>query len=412
MKISPITNFIIFIFVVFFQFFVLPLSQTVYAATSPSLGQADGFVVLANTAVTDVPTSVITGNVGLSAGASITGLQCSEVTGTIYDGNTGYDGNGGGVACLVTNASLLTQAATDLVTAYNGLSGGDNATCTVDYGAIDKDLSGLSLAPGVYCAEGAGDFKLTGTLTLTGSGVWIFRSGSTLITSGTANIVGGDPCNIWWKVPSSATIGSSTSLKGNILASTSIGMVTGATLAGRALVQTGAVTLQSNTITKPSCTTTTTTTSSTSSSGSSTSAPATKSCPNLNCVTPIILESRRVDADSIFISWGPYAGINTFTIQYGIENGKWLYSTTVTGFSTTLNDLPPNQPIWVLISPTDGCSIGLCGEAKLVGGPRLPNTGHVSYQSNVSWYATAGIGVLIAIFFVFFEKKQRNLFKH
>ncbi len=371
-----------------------------YAATSPSLGQADGFAVLANTSITDVPTSAITGNVGLSAGASITGLKCSEVTGTIYDGDGGYTGNGGGTACLVTNAGLVTQAKTDLVSAYNALSAADNAACTVDYGSVTKDLVGLSLVPGVYCAEGgSGAFTLSGTLTLSGSGVWIFRSGSTLVTSGTANVVGGDPCNVWWKVPSSATIASSTSLKGNILASTSIGMVTGASLNGRALAQTGAVTLQSNTITKPTCAAS----SSSSSSGSSSTV-----CPtNFNNIAPTILESRRVDANSIFIRWGSYAGIDTFNVRYGFENGKWLYSTNVTGFSTTINGLPANQPIWIQVAARNNCSIGAYGVAMLVGGPRLPNTGFAPNKNNNPWYILGSIVMLVSTPLVVVLRKRR-----
>jgi hypothetical protein len=67
--------------------------------------------------------------------------------------------------------------------------------------------------------------------------------------------VGGDPCNVWWKVPSSATLGTNTSLTGSILALTSISMNTGATLNGRALARNGAVTLDQNTITNTECAT-------------------------------------------------------------------------------------------------------------------------------------------------------------
>ncbi|MDO8451507.1 MAG: hypothetical protein Q7S76_01425, partial [bacterium] len=108
--------------------------------------------------------------------------------------------------------------------------------------------------------------------------------------------------------------------------------------------------------------------------------------------------------DSIFLRWGPYAGLDTFIIQYGFENGNWLYSTTVTGFSTTINDLPPNQPIWVLISPTDNCSTGLCGVAKFVGAPRLPNAGVAPKVNAIPWQIPAGIFVL----FPFLLKRTRS----
>ena len=109
--------------------------------------------------------------------------------------------------------------------------------------------------PGVYCAD---DFTLSGILTLNGAAtdVWVFKSASTLITSGTANVIlstGGVPCSVWWQVGSSATLGTNTSLAGNILALTSISLATGANLDGRALARNGAVTMDQNTITLPIC---------------------------------------------------------------------------------------------------------------------------------------------------------------
>lgn len=212
----------------------------------------------------------------------------------------------------------------------------------------------------------------------------MFRSAATLVTSGTANIVGGDTCDIWWQVPSSATLGTSTSLKGNILALTSITMNTGASLTGRALARNGAVTLGSNTINQ-SCAGVQARTTSTSSS-SSTSSTGSSVCPVVNSVTPSIIEAKRVDADSVFVSWGPYSDTNTFNVRYGLANGNWLWNTNVTGFSTTLNDLPANQPIWIQVAATNSCSTGIYGGAVVAGGsggsggsnsliPLLPNTG-------------------------------------
>jgi hypothetical protein len=152
--------------------------------------------------------------------------------------------------------------------------------CDTTY-AGTKDLVGSNLVAGVYCADA---FTLTGTLTLSGSGVWIFKSAATLITSGTANVVGGDPCNVWWREVSSATLGTNTSLIGSILASTSISLQTGASLNGRALAQTGAVTLDTNTITGSACLTASSfgsgSGSSSGSGGSSSSAAVVPKLPN------------------------------------------------------------------------------------------------------------------------------------
>lgn len=238
-------KFLALLLVFVFAFFITTVP--VYAATSPTLGNAASFAVLGGTAITNVPTSVITGDVGLSpaAGSNITGLAVtSQVSGTIYavdaSGPAGSAGN---------NPTLVNNAKTDLVSAYDALSAAPNVACDTTYPGA-KDLVGESLVAGIYCAD---TFALSGTLTLTGSGVWIFRSAATLTTSGTANVVGGDPCDVWWKVVSSATLGTNTSLKGNILALTSITLNTGATLTGRALARNGAVSLDSNTINQ-SCT--------------------------------------------------------------------------------------------------------------------------------------------------------------
>ena len=423
MKIRKITALVtssLLVFIPLLAGFLYTAPTPVYAADSPSLGQADSFAVLAGTTITNVPTSAVTGDVGLSpGGGAAIGITCSQVTGTIYDNDAGYAGGG---TCLVTNAGLLTQAKTDLVSAYDALSAGNNATCTTDYGAITQDLVGLSLTPGVYCADA---FTLSGTLTLSGSGVWVFRSASTLITSGTANVVGGDACNVWWKVASSATLGTTTQLTGNILALTTITMATGANLSGRALARNAAVNLDSNTITKPTCTptptpttTTTTSTNTTTTTSSTTDAPV-YVCPTITTgvVPPNIIDSRRVNATSIFLGWGPYSGTDRFNIRYGPSNGDWLFNTDVTGFSTTINNLPSNTPMWFQVAARNDCQIGEYGGASLIGGtssvgfpntgvPRFPNTG-LAPKTNNSWlYPLAGLIFGVSVILISIQRKS------
>jgi hypothetical protein len=116
------------------------------------------------------------------------------------------------------------------------------------------NLGGKTLVPGVYCQTVSP--TLTGTLTLNGAGVYIFQMpATTLITASGARVVligGAQPCDIFWAVGTSATIATSTTFVGNIMAGASIAMQTGATLNGRALAQTGAVTLDTNRIIQPS----------------------------------------------------------------------------------------------------------------------------------------------------------------
>lgn len=358
-------KYVVITFLVLLQF-VSIFPDLSFAASSPDLGEAKTFAILSGTAVTNVPTSVITGDIGLSpaAGSNYSGLNTSEVSGTIFaPDSSGPDGNDG------DEPEMLTNAKSDLVLAYNNLASGLNAdaNCEVGYqfGSGNVDLSGQSLVPGVYCAD---TFTLTGTLTLSGSGVWVFRSAATLVTSGTANIVGGNACNVWWQVPSSATLGTNTSLIGNVIALTSISMTTGASLNGRALARNGAVSLQSNTINQSCVPPRSLLTVAVSSSSY---------CPPIdsNTVSPIVITSKRIDSDSISLNWGPYSGTEEFNVQYGTKNGDWQYNTNVEGFSTTINNLPLNLPIWVRVAARNNCTIGEYGISKLIGGPGLPNAG-------------------------------------
>jgi len=211
------------------------------AATAPSLGTAQRFAVLGGSAVTNTGPSTITGDLGVSPGNAVSGFPPGLVAGgTIHAAD-----------------AVALQAQRDVTTAYNALAG--QACDTVLTG---QDLGGLTLTPGVYCYAAAA--QLTGTLTLDAQGnpsaVFIFQIGSTLTTASNATvrvINGGSPCNIYWKVGSSATLGTATTFVGNILALTSITLTTGADISGRALARNGAVTLDTNTGSFAACTTAT-----------------------------------------------------------------------------------------------------------------------------------------------------------
>jgi len=206
---------------------------------------AGSFVILSKSGITNVPTSAITGDVGTSpiTGAAISGLDCVEVTGTVYT----VDATG--PACRVEDATLLTLAVSDMETAYTDAAGRTLPDFT-ELGA--GDISGMTLAPGLY-KWGTG-VLITSGVTLSGGAdaVWIFQIAGDL-TVGNGAIVtlsgGAQAKNIFWQVVS-ATLGTTSDFKGNILSSTLIAMNTGATLNGRALAQT-AVTLQMNAVTKP-----------------------------------------------------------------------------------------------------------------------------------------------------------------
>ena len=232
----------------------VPLALSAQAPVG--MGTAGDFAVLAGSAVTNTGPSVISGSLGLSPGSAVSGFP----PGIVIAGTT-----------EVADGVAL-QAKNDLVTAYNDAAG-RSSTATVS-----GDLAGRTLTSGVYTASSS--LGLSGQLTLDGQGnpdaVFIFQAGSSLIVGSGADVIligGAQACNVYWQVGSSATIGTSAAFVGNILALTSVTMTTGATLQGSALARNGAVTLDTNTITRAVCAAPSggsTTTTGTSSGGSTT----------------------------------------------------------------------------------------------------------------------------------------------
>lgn len=204
-------------------------------AVAPSLGTAASFAVLAGSTATNTGSTNIVGSLGVSPGSAITGFPPGLVT----DGTTH------------TNDAVAIQAQNDVTTAYNNLAG---QACDVNL--TSQDLGGMTLTPGVYCFPDT-SAQLTGALTLDGQGdpdaVFVFQIGSTLTTASDSFVLtvnGAASCNVFWQVGSSATFGTSTAFSGNVLALASISLNTSATLFGRALARTGAVTMDDNEISR------------------------------------------------------------------------------------------------------------------------------------------------------------------
>jgi hypothetical protein len=205
-------------------------------AASVNLGTAGTAAVLAGSTVTNTGPSVIGGDLGLYPGTVVSGFP----PGLVLAGTT-----------HVTDA-VAKQAKADLGTAY------DDAASRSSGATISADLAGSSLSPGVYTS--ASTLGLSGDLTLDAQGdpnaVFVFQAGSTLTAAAGSRVLlvnGARPCNVFWQVGSSATIKAASSFAGTIMALTSITLTTGARLTGRALARNGAVTLDSNLITKSSC---------------------------------------------------------------------------------------------------------------------------------------------------------------
>lgn len=199
-----------------------------------ALNTASCFAILGSSTVTNTGPTVITGaDLGLSPGTAVTGFPPGTLTPP---------------ADMEVTTAAAAQAQLDLTAAYNAAAG------TAGGAVLPGDISGLTFFPGVYKTSSTVQLS-SGNVTLDAQGnssaVFIFQIGSTLTTLGSTQVVlagGALAQNVFWQVGSSATLGTNSIFQGTILANTSITLTTGATLNGRALASTGAVTLDSNII--------------------------------------------------------------------------------------------------------------------------------------------------------------------
>lgn len=205
------------------------------APTAVGLGAADSFAVLAGAGVTNTGATTMTGDLGTFPTTTVSGTGSITIIGTYHGGD-----------------SVTQNAKDDLVTAYN-VAAGQGPTSP-----ISADLGGMTLVSGVY--NSASSLALTGTLTLDAEGdpdaVFVFQAGSTLITASGSQVAfvnGAQSCNVYWQVGSSATLGTGSAFRGTVIALTDITATTAATIDGRLLARNGAVTLDSNTITRSPC---------------------------------------------------------------------------------------------------------------------------------------------------------------
>jgi hypothetical protein len=195
------------------------------------LGSAGSYAVLASSTVASTGPTVVNGDLGVWPGtAYVAGTPPATVNGSVHAGDV-----------------IAQHAQASLLIAYNDAAGRSTAPI-----GVAGDLGGKTLSPGLY--KSTSSLAITGTLTLHGSGVYIFQVGSSLTvgTGGTIVLSGGaTAANVFWQVGSSATLGTTADFKGTIMALASVTMATGAKLNGRALALHGAVTLDSNDVTVP-----------------------------------------------------------------------------------------------------------------------------------------------------------------
>jgi hypothetical protein len=209
---------------------ILGLAGMTVAQSAPPLASAQTFVVLGASTVTNAGPTVIVGNLGVSPGTAVTGFPPGLVSGGTIHSND-------------PNAS---SAQADAHTAYNDLLA---ESCGTNLSGLTLGTSpgATVLVPGVYCF--ASSAQLTGNLTLSGAGIYIFQTGSTLTTATNSAVVltnGATAANVFWQVGSSATLGVDSVIVGSVLAAVSITVVDGTNVQGRVFALSGAVTLDSN----------------------------------------------------------------------------------------------------------------------------------------------------------------------
>ncbi len=216
-----------------------------------NLGTAGNFAILAKTAISTVPASAITGDVGVSPAATsyLTGFSLTMV-GTTAATSPQVTGNLYGADMTTPTSSNLTTAVLDMQAAYTDAAG----RSTPDFLNLNSgNIGGLTLAPGLYNWGGSVTAPADVTISGGANDVWIFQTSGdlTVSTSKRITLVGGAQAkNIFWQVAGQVTVGAGAQLEGNVLSQTGILLMTGATLNGRALAQTQ-VALQSATVTKP-----------------------------------------------------------------------------------------------------------------------------------------------------------------
>lgn len=224
-------------------FALTPITANAAQAPIP-LGSAGKFAVLAGAGITNTGATSIVGDVGTFPTPSEVGFGACPAAGCVnLTGVNHHD-------------DPVTQAAKGaLSTAYG------DATSRTPAATIPDDLGGQTLSPGLYdSASGSFGMVGAGIVTLDAGGdsnaVFIFQMASTLVTGSSSNVrlIGGaQPCNVFWQVGSSATLGTDSTFRGTILAETSVTVTTNVAVFGRILAKTGAVTLDTDSITRSGC---------------------------------------------------------------------------------------------------------------------------------------------------------------
>ena len=360
---------------------LLLAAALVFAIVSPAVGMAAqppvnlrttaSFAVLAGTTVTNTGATVLTGDLGVSPGSSITGFPPGIV-------NAPY--------AIHNNDGVANQAQVDLGFAYDDAAGRTPFT-----DLTGQDLGGMTLKRGIYRFSSSA--QLTGTLTLDAEGdpdaVFVFQIGTTLTTASNAvvrPINGARFCRVFWKVDS-ATLGTGTTFLGHILALTTITANTGASVQGQLMARNGAVNLDTNVITNDICLTLRPL------RITKTASPTSLSGPGNVTYTYTVSNYGAEPLSSIVVVDDKLGTLTTHTGDTNSDNilqpsETWVYTVTTTLSASTTNvaTVTGNLPTGAPVTGTATVTVPI----TTVGGGRIPNTA-------TPWYNILLVGVMLTL---------------
>jgi hypothetical protein len=221
------------------------------ATLAVSLGTAASYVILAKSGISTVPTSAITGDLGISpaAATSITGFSLTADSTNVFSTSTQVTGKVYAADYAPPTPSNLTTAVRDMQLAFSDAAG--RAPDITELGA--GNIGGMTLTPAIYKWSTALQIPTNVTLTGGATDVWIFQIAKDLTMSSATKILlagGALPKNIFWQVSGLVDLGTMAHCEGVVLTQTAVTMKTGASINGRLLAQT-AVTLDSSTVLAP-----------------------------------------------------------------------------------------------------------------------------------------------------------------
>ena len=216
------------------------------------LGTAGNYVSLAKTAISSVPASVVTGNVGLSPAAAsfVTGFSLVADATNVFSTATQVIGQVFAADYAVPTPINLTTAVGNMETAYTDAAGRSTPNFT-ELGT--GNIGGLTLAPGLYNWTSTVTIPTDVTISGGANDVWIFQTSGDLTMSAMKNVTlagGAQAKHICWQVAGTVTIGANSHFEGIILCKTEVTLLTSATMNGRILAQTQ-IALQQATLTQP-----------------------------------------------------------------------------------------------------------------------------------------------------------------